>query len=269
MGTFASSLASQAVDVCVRIVCAIVAAVVGRLAIRAITTLLHQSTLLNKVDGAVKTFSLSCVQIGLYLLLIVSIIGIVGVPLTSIAALITSVGVAIGLGFQGALANLAGGIMLIIFKPFKLGDYIEATGITGIAEEINLFYTIIMTMDNKRVTVPNGTLMNTNITDYTAYERRRIELLFTCARTENPSRVQDIIKNVLLADERVLSSPEPPLARISGSTNEAYEFTVRAWCRTEIYLSVYFDLIQHITEALAEEGISSPATRVVTNDHLV
>lgn len=264
MEVFLNALESQAASVCIRILLAILLFFAGRILIRAILRMLRRNRFFTRADGAVQTFSLSFTHIGLYILLVLCIVGILGVPMASIAALITSAGVAVGLGFQGALANLAGGIMLVIFKPFKLGDYIEATGITGIADEINLFYTVIITLDGKRVTIPNGTLMNTNIVDYTTQGRRRVELKFTFARTESPSAIQKIMQDVMAQDARVLREPELPFASISASTNEAYEFIVRAWCSTQDYLDVYYALTQNITEALSSAGIKAPATRVIT-----
>lgn len=264
MDTFLMALESQAASICIRIILAIFLFFVGRILIRTILGLLKKNKFFTKTDGAVQTFTLSLTHIGLYLVLIICVIGILGVPMASIAALITSGGVAIGLGFQGALANLAGGIMLIIFRPFKLGDYIEATGITGIADEINLFYTVIITLDGKRVTIPNGTLMNTNITDYTTQGNRRVELKFTCARTENPTAVQKIMQNTITKEKRVLYEPELPFVSISASTNEAYEFIVRVWCTTEDYLNVYYALTQNITEALSDAGVKAPAVRITS-----
>ena len=262
MNNFLSNLATEATSICIRLLLALAVLFVGRILIRGLTKQIDKNKWFHKTDDAVRSFGLSFIHIGLYILLAICIVSILGVPMASIAALIASAGVAIGLGFQGALANLAGGIMLIIFKPFKLGDFIEVSGITGTAKEINLFYTVITTADNKRVTIPNGNLMNTNIIDYSANKVRRAELIFTCARTENPSRVQEIIKQTMQKDARVLQQPEPPFASISGATNEAYEFTVRAWCQTTCYLDVYFSLTQQISEALAEAGVQTPAVRV-------
>lgn len=266
MQEYFSSFASQAADIGFRILLSLIILFIGRFLIRTVTRQLNANRLLKQTESAVKTFSLSFLHIGLYALLIICVVGILGIPIATIAALITSAGLAIGLSFQGALANLAGGIMLIIFKPFNLGDYIEAAGISGTATEINLFYTVVITSDGKQVTIPNGNLMNTNITDHTAQEFRRVELKFTCARSENPSAIQKIMLRAIEQDERILSMPDPPFASISTSTNEAYEFIIRAWCPTKQYVDVYFGLTQSITEALAEAGIKAPAMHVITKN---
>jgi small conductance mechanosensitive channel len=173
--------------------------------------------------------------------------------------------VAIGLALQGALSNLAGGIMLLVFKPFQLGDFVEAAGVSGVVKEVTLFYTVILTVDNKRVTVPNGSLMNANVTDYSSEEFRRVDLTFACAKSESPARVQELMQQVMAGNEKVLSQPAAPFARLSGGTNEAMEFTVRAWCKSADYWDVYFDLTQKITETLGGAGIQAPAARIVVD----
>ncbi|MDO5418047.1 MAG: mechanosensitive ion channel, partial [Lachnospiraceae bacterium] len=216
------------------------------------------------VEGTVRTFTLSFVKIGLYVLLVISIIGIMGVPMASVVAVLASAGVAVGLAIQGALSNLAGGIMLMIFKPFQLGDYVSAAGVEGVVKEVTLFYTVVLTLDNKRITVPNGSLMNANITNFSSEELRRVDLTFACAKSEAPSKIQDIMITVMKANPQVLADPEP-FARISGGSNEAMEFTVRAWCRSGDYWDVYFDLTQRITESMAEHNVQAPAVRITAD----
>ena len=264
MEAIINSLVNLATTVGSKIVFAILVLIIGKIVINAIMKLLKKSKLLDKADGAVKTFALSFVKIALYALLIVSIIGILGVPMASIVAALASAGVAIGLALQGALSNLAGGIMLMVFKPLKLGDFVEASGVSGIVKEITMFYTVILTLDNKRVTVPNGNLMNANIIDYTAEDVRRVDLDFSCAKSENPAKVQSIMVKVMEANPMVLTAPDKPFARVCGGTNEAMNFTVRAWCNTSDYWTVYFDLTQSIVEALGEAGVQAPAVRVLT-----
>ena len=151
--------------------------------------------MMDKIEGTVRTFILSFLKAGLYAILAISIIGIMGVPMASVVAVLASAGVAIGLALQGALSNLAGGIMLMIFKPFHQGDYVSAAGVEGVVKEVTLFYTVILTLDNKRITVPNGSLMNANITDYSAEELRRVDLRFACAKSEAPAKIQDMIRD--------------------------------------------------------------------------
>lgn len=257
-------LAELGASVGSKIVFAIIILIVGKIVIDALMKLLKKSKALDKMEASVKTFTLSFVKIALYVLLVISIIGILGVPMASIVAALASAGVAIGLALQGALSNLAGGIMLMIFKPFRVGDFIEASGVSGVVKEITMFYTVIITLDNKRITVPNGNLMNANIVDYSAEELRRVDLDFSCAKSEDPAKVQSIMLKVMEENEKVLAEPEKPFARVSGGTNEAMTFIVRAWCTNADYWAVYFDLTQSIIEALGAAGVQAPAVRVMT-----
>ncbi|MDO5401701.1 MAG: mechanosensitive ion channel family protein [Eubacteriales bacterium] len=249
-----------------KLILALITLFLGNVLIKSILKILKKSKLLDKAEGTVRTFTLSFVKISLYVLLVISVIGIMGVPMASVVTVLASASVAVGLALQGALSNLAGGIMLMIFKPFQLGDYVAAAGVEGVVKEVTLFYTVILTLDNKRITVPNGSLMNTNITDFSSEELRRVDLSFACAKSESPARIQELMLEAMKANPQVLSDPEP-FARISGSSNEAMEFTVRAWCKSEDYWSVYFDLTQKITEAMGEHHVQAPAVRVMTETH--
>ena len=250
-----------------KIVFAIIVYLVGKWLIGKAVNLMVKSKRFAELDGAVQTFARSAMKMGLFALLFVSIIGILGVETSSIVAAVASCGVAVGLALQGALGNLAGGIMLLIFKPFKLGDYVDAAGVSGVVTELTLFYTVITTLDNKRITVPNGSLMNSNVVDYSAEELRRVDLAFSCAKGEAPQRVQEIMLGVMKQHEKVLQEgANAPFARLSGGTNESMDFTVRAWCNNADYWDVFFDLTQGITEALGAAGVQAPAFRVVSEN---
>ena len=263
MEAFISSLMELATAVGGKIILALVVLIVGSALIKKVVKLVAKSKGLKKVEGTVQTFVVSFVRIGLYVILVISIIGILGVPMASVVAVLASAGVAVGLALQGALSNLAGGIMLMIFRPFRQGDYIEAAGVDGVVQEVTLFYTVLLSLDNKRITVPNGSLMNANVVNYSAEELRRVDLTFACAKSEAPAQIQALMMEAMKANGKVLSAPEP-FARLSGGTNEAMEFTVRAWCKGEDYWDVYFDLTQAITEAMGAKGVQAPAVRVVT-----
>lgn len=263
MQAFIDAVVNLCTQVGGKIIFAILVLIVGRIVIANIMKLLEKSSLFNKTEGEVKTFILSFAKIGLYVLLIVSIISILGVPMASVVTVLASAGVAVGLALQGALSNLAGGIMLMFFRPFKLGDFIEASGAVGVVKELTLFYTVVLTVDNKSITVPNGSLMNANIINYSAEPLRRVDLTFGCGKGEDPAKVQSIMVDTMKKNPMVLSNPDAPFARLSGGSNEAMEFTVRAWVKGADYWTVYFDLTQSITEALGANGISAPAVRVV------
>ena len=251
--------------VCGKIVLALLVLIIGRIIIKAIVKLVKKGKFMNKTEGEVQSFTVSFVSIGLNVLLFISIIGILGVPMASIITVLASAGVAVGLALQGALSNLAGGIMLMLFKPFHVGNYVEASGVAGVVQEVTLFYTVFLTLDNTRVTVPNGSLMNANVVNYSSEELRRVDLTFSCAKSEDSGKIQSLMLDAMNNNEKVLKDPAP-FARISGGTDTSMIFTVRAWCKNADYWDVYFDLTEAITNSFAGSGVKAPAIRVVSND---
>lgn len=246
-----------------KVLLAIVVWFVGKFIVNKILGLVGKIKVLDKIEPNTRTFVLSALKWLLYIILVVSIVAILGVPMASVITVLGTAGAAIALSLQGSLSNLAGGIMLVIFRPFKVGDFVEASGVTGTVKEITLFYTVLNTVDNCRINVPNGALMNANVIDYSAEATRRVDLSFASAKSENPKKIQDLMLDVMGQNEKVLKDPAP-FARVSGGTNEAMQFTVRAWCKTEDYWDVYFDLTQAITEKLGENGVQAPAVRVIS-----
>ena len=246
-----------------KVLLAIVVWFVGKFIVSKIMGLVGKIKVLEKVEPNTRTFVLSDLKWLLYVILVVSIVAILGVPMASVITVLGTAGAAIALSLQGSLSNLAGGIMLVIFRPFKVGDFVEASGVTGTVKEITLFYTVLNTVDNCRINVPNGALMNANIVDYSAEATRRVDLSFASAKSEDPKKIQSLMLDVMEQNEKVLKDPAP-FARLSGGTNEAMQFTARAWCKTEDYWDVYFDLTQAITEKLGENGVQAPAVRVIS-----
>jgi small conductance mechanosensitive channel len=246
------------------IVMAIVVGIVGFYAIKYLMKLLEKVKGFDRLDPTVTRFVKSFIKWLLYIMLIIGIISVLGVPMAQVIAVLASAGVAIGLVLQGALSNLAGGILLMVIRPFNVGDYVDAAGASGVVQSINLFYTVLLTVDNKRITVPNGSLMNSNVVDYSTEELRRVDLTFSCAKGESPARIQEIMLEVMAKHEKVLQEGDKaPFARLSGGTNDAMNFAARAWCANEDYWDVFFDLTQSITEALGAAGVQAPAFRVV------
>lgn len=246
------------------IVLAIVITIVGHFVIRFLMKMLRKLKGFEKLDQTMTRFILNLIKWLLYVMLIIGVISILGLPMAQVIAVLASAGVAVGLALQGALSNLAGGILLMVLRPFNVGDYVDAAGASGVVQSINLFYTVILTIDNKRITVPNGSLMNSNVVDYTAEPLRRVDLVFSCAKSEKPAEIQQCILDAVAGSRFALQEPAP-FARISGGTNEAMEFTVRVWCKTENYWDLYFELNQSIVEAFAQKGVQAPALRVISD----
>ncbi|MDY4010954.1 MAG: mechanosensitive ion channel [Fusobacterium gastrosuis] len=244
-----------------KIILAIVVLFIGKIIINCILRSLKNSKVIEKLDTTAGNFAISALKGLLYVILVIAVIGILGVPMASVITVLASCGIAVGLALQGALSNLAGGIMLMVFRPFQVGNYVDASGVSGVVQEINLFYTVILTSDNKRITIPNGSLMNANIVDYSAEELRRVDLVFSCAKTESPAEIQKLLLETAVNTNKVLKEPGA-FARLSGGTNEAMEFTVKAWCNNADYWDVYFDITQNVVEAFGKAGVKQPAARI-------
>ena len=214
---------------CGNIILAIIISIVGFYLIKYLMRLLNRVKGFDKLDPTVTHFIKNFIKWLLYVMLIIGVINILGVPMAQVIAVLASAGVAVGLALQGALSNLAGGILLMIIRPFNVGDYVDAAGASGVVQSINLFYTVLLTVDNKRVTVPNGNLMNANVVDYSAEPLRRVDLELSCAKSEKPAEIQQCILDAVAGSRLALQDPAP-FAHISGGTNEAMTFTVRVWC---------------------------------------
>ena len=208
------ALANLCTTVVGKVLLAIVVWFVGKFIVSKIMGLVGKIKVLEKVEPNTRTFVLSALKWLLYVVLVVSIVAILGVPMASVITVLGTAGAAIALSLQGSLSNLAGGIMLVIFRPFKVGDFVEASGVTGTVKEITLFYTVLNTVDNCRINVPNGALMNANIIDYSAEETRRVDLTFASAKSEDPQKIQSLMLEVMDQNEKVLKDPAP-FARIS------------------------------------------------------
>ena len=261
MENFLSKLTDLCVTVGGKIILALLIYFIGRFVIAKILKIVGGKPT-RKLDPTVRSFILNMVKAVLYVVLVISIISVLGVPMASVITVLATCGVAIGMSLQGALGNVAGGIMLMIFRPFNVGDYVSAGGAEGVVKEISLFYTTITTVDNKVVTVPNGALMNANVTNFSKEETRRVDLSFACAKGEDVAAIQNIILDVMKKNDLVLDDPAP-FARLSGGTNESMEFTVRAWVDSANYWDTYFALTQEITEALGAAGVKAPAARII------
>ena len=256
---------SSAVNLCTnaggKIILAIIVFIVGRILINKIMGVVSKIKALSRIDPTAASFFRNAIRIGLYVILVVTIISIMGVPMASVVAVIASCGVAVGLALQGALGNLAGGIMLLIFRPFAVGDYISGAGEEGVVKEIGIFYTVLTTVDNKRVTIPNSALTGGNVTDVTAEATRRVDLTFNVAGSVPITEVQSVMLGVMEANTKIFKDPAPfasPLCGIPGGL----QYTVRAWCATADYWDVYFALMKDIPTALGENNIGGPSSPV-------
>ena len=211
----------------------------------------------QKIDTTVAQFLANMLKVALYTIVIVSTVIIIGVPAASIIAILGSAGVAIGLALQGSLSNLAGSIMIMIFRPFKLGDYIEGGDVAGTVEDITMFYTIIRTPDNKVITAPNGSLSNENITNYSKKDTRRLDFNLSVAYGTDVDEVKTILRELAEANELVLKDPAPFLA-LKEHGKDSLTVLLRVWVKSGDYWTVNFAMLENIYNQFNERGIEIP-----------
>ena len=254
-------LTELAVSAAWRILLTVVALVAGKLLIRLVMRMMKRGRLIKKMDPAAARFLTSFVKIALNALLIVMLVGILGVPMSSMVAVLASVGAAIGLALQGSLGNLASGLMILIFRPFRMDDYIEVGDFAGTVTDIGVFYTVLKTPDNKSVTIPNGTVMGQAITNYSAHKTRRLELSFTVAYGTDIEKVKRALLETAEAHELVLKDPAP-FAKLKAHEDSALRFILRVWVERGDYWTVNFDLMERINNRFIADGITIPFPQV-------
>lgn len=241
----------------IRIICSIILLLVCWKLIGFLTKLIRKNRAFSKVDEGAKSFILTFVSVVLKVLLVLTVAANLGVPMTNVAAIVASCGLAVGLALQGSLSNFAGGIMILVFHPFRVGDYIEFNGKEGTVKQISLLSTAVTTLDNKDVIVPNGTLINSVITNFSIEPTRRVDLDFSVAYGTDGERVKKVL--LLLAEQHELVLDDPaPFARLTRQSESALIFTLRAWCKKEDYWTVRFDLLEQVNGAFEKLGIRIP-----------
>ncbi|SCJ71296.1 Small-conductance mechanosensitive channel [uncultured Clostridium sp.] len=211
----------------------------------------------NNVDKTLRNFLDALVEVVLRVVLIMAVLEFVGIKATGIAAIFASAGLAIGLALQGSLSNFAGGVIILLIRPFNVGDYIEGAGHSGTVEKISIFYTCLVTPDNKQILIPNGALANDSIVNYSSKDTRRVDIVFGVSYDDDIFKVKRILKQVVEANELILKNPEPFIS-INEHGASSINFVVRAWCRTSDYWTVYFDLLEKVMVRFNEENISIP-----------
>lgn len=248
-------------DVGLKLLISIVIFVVCRLIIKAIVKTLRTGKASQKMEPTVAHFLANFVNIVLHIILTVTIVAIMGVPMASVIAAIASAGVAIGLALQGALSNFAGGIMILLFHPFRVGDFIEVNGFSGTVSDIDVFYTFLKTGDNKAVTVPNGSIMSNSVVNYSVNGTRRVDLDIGVAYGSDIDRVKAILLDEGSKHELVLSDPAP-FCRLSEQGESSLNFTLRLWTENANYWQVRFDVLESVHKRLEAEGVEVPFPQV-------
>ena len=239
------------------ILLAILVAVVGRYLIKFINKLVARMLERRNVEPTVQSFLKSFINILLIILLIITVIGTLGVNTTSLAALLASAGLAIGMALSGNMQNLAGGLILLFFKPYKVGDFIEAQGVSGTVKAIQTFHTILTTVDNKELFLPNGPLSSGNITNYTRNELRRVEFTVGVEYGTEVEKVKQVTLSLLESDSRIMQEPAPFIA-VKELASSSVNFTLRVWVKTSDYWDVFFNTNERIYAEFNKQGIKFP-----------
>jgi len=248
---------SRGLELAINVVTAIAIFYFGRMVVGLAVRGLRKVMEKQGVEKTLETFVTNLVRMALLVLVIVAAIGALGVETTSFIAIFGAAGLAVGLALQGSLSNFAAGVLIVMFRPYRVGDFVEAAGISGTVEQVQILTTILRTGDNKRVIVPNGQIMDSIITNYSANDTRRVDLVIGVSYDDDIDKVRNTIRAVVAADERVLAEPETTIA-VLQLADSSVNFAVRPWVKTADYWPVLFDLTEAIKKRFDAEGISIP-----------
>ena len=241
----------------IRLITAAAIFYIGSWIAKTLTKLAKKSMARADIEDTLEHFLGNILYYTLMATVIIATINQLGVQTTSLLAVVGAAGLAIGLALQGSLSNFASGVMIVLFRPYRVGDYIEGGGVSGSVEEVQIFTTVLKTPDNKKVIVPNSQIMAGEITNYSANPTRRIDLVAGCGYNDDLDKVRGVLEGIVAANDRVLEDPAPTIA-ISELADSSVNFVVRPWVNAADYWSVYFDLTEQIKKRFDAEGISIP-----------
>jgi small conductance mechanosensitive channel len=251
-----------------KILGAIAILIIGRIVIGIIVKIVKKMMNRSKVDETLGRFILSIVRVMLLAILFIVILDQVGVETTSFVAILGAAGLAIGFALQGSLSNLAAGVMLIIFRPFKSGDFVEAGGGTGVIEEVGIFSTIMRTGDNKKVIIPNSGITGGNIVNYSAKDTRRIDFVFGIGYDDDIKKAKELFAKIVTNHPKVLKDPAPVIA-LHELADSSVNFVVRPWVKSADYWTVYWEITEAVKLMCDAEGISIPYPQQDVHMHQV
>ncbi|MEA1867487.1 MAG: mechanosensitive ion channel [Thermodesulfobacteriota bacterium] len=241
----------------VKLVAAILIFIIGRWISRRISKLLGRLLDKNNVDVTVVRFAENLIYYALIVVVLIAAVGQLGINTISFLTIVGAAGLAIGLALKDSLSNFAAGVILILFRPFRVGDFVEAGGVTGTVQGITMFNTILNSPDNQKVIVPNGIITSNVITNVTANDTRRIDLVIGISYSDDIAKAKEIVSDLLQKEKRVLSDPAPVIA-VSELADSSVNLVVRPWVKTGDYWTVRFDLTEEIKNSFDEAGISIP-----------
>lgn len=255
-----NNLIDGGVDIGIKLVISILILIIGFKLIKILINFIKKLQSFNKLNKNAKNLIINTIKLLLNIILLLTILSYIGIPMTSIVALLGTIGLALGLALQGGLSNIAGGLMILIFKPFKVGDYIDTHTDSGTVVDINLFYTVILTIDNKKVSLPNGPLSNTNIVNFSAKAKRRLDLKYSVSYDSDINKVKKIISKVL--DKENILKDEEILIRLGEYGDSGLIIYVRVWVKSEDYFNIMFNINENIKEEFDKNKIEFPYPQI-------
>jgi small conductance mechanosensitive channel len=245
------------VDLGIKVATAVGIFLVGKFAVRLVVSAIAKVMQKQQVDKTLETFICNLVRTALMIVVVIAAIGAVGIQTTSFIAIFGAAGLAVGLALQGSLSNFASGVLIVLFRPYRVGDWIEAAGISGSVEQVQILTTILKTGDNKQIIVPNSQIMDSIITNYSANDTRRVDMVVGVSYGDDLDQVRKTLKDILAVEDRILPEPAPTIA-VSALADSSVNFVVRPWVKTSDYWGVMFDLTEAIKKRFDKEGISFP-----------
>lgn len=238
---------------------------VGRWVLKRVVNLLKRIMEKHIDNVSVRSFIISIIDVVVMILLILMIIGVLGIDTSSFIAIFASAGVAIGMALSGTLQNFAGGVMILLFRPFKVGDFIEAQGVSGSVKEIQIFNTVITTPDNKVLLLPNGPVSTGIINNYSREPLRRVDFTFSISYGDDFEKAKKVLLALVADDKRVLNEPAAPFVELGALAASSIDITVRLWCKQEDYWGIKFDLNKKVYETFPKEGLNFPYQTLTVN----
>ncbi|MFY0605123.1 MAG: mechanosensitive ion channel [Cyclobacteriaceae bacterium] len=245
---------------------ALITLILGLWVVGAITKVFKKTLNNRGVDPSLTPFLSTLVNIILKVMLFITVIGMVGIQMTSFVAILGAAGLAIGLSLQGTLQNFASGVMILAFKPFKVGDFVDMAGYMGVVKEIQIFNTIMMTGDNKRIIIPNGAIAGGSLTNYSAEENRRVDFTFGIGYGDDYDKAKAVLLQYIAEDERIFKDPEPFIA-LHSLGDSSVNIVVRVWTKSGDYWGVYFDMNEKVYKGFGKEGLNIPYPQMDVHVH--
>lgn len=250
-----------------KLVGAILVWIIGGMVIKVLVNSFERILNKREIDDSLKPFLKGIIKSLLRVMLVISVLGMLGIEMTSFVAILGAAGLAVGMALSGTLQNFAGGVMILIFKPFKNGDLIEAQGHTGVVKEIQIFNTILKTPDNKTIIIPNGGLSTSSMINYSTEDERRVDWSFGIGYGDKTEQAKDLLHKLMDEDSRILKTPAEPFVAVSELADSSVNFAVRAWVKAEDYWPVFFDMNEKVYNTFNKEGINIPFPQMDVHVH--